>query len=876
MKKLILIDGNSLMYRAYYATAYTGNLMQNSKGVYTNAIFGFVNMMSNIISNEDFTHILVAFDKGKTTFRHEVYPEYKGGRKPTPDELRSQVPLVKEYLDVLNIKRSEIEYIEADDIIGTCAKLAEKDNFDEIKVISGDKDLLQLVSDKTTVLITKKGITDVDEYTPSFLFEKMELTPSQITDLKGFMGDSSDNIPGVSGVGPKTALRLLKEYQTVENVIENVEQLKGKLKERIENNKEQAIKCKQLATIKTDVEIGFNMNDIKYESYEVDKLIAFYKELDFHSFIKKLNKNVKREIDLSYEVIDDITKLDKILIDNSVVIPEIYEHNYHDSNVLGFAIVNKKGNFYVSFDTFSLSLNMQMWLEDANIRKFTYDYKRSKVALKWKGYEFDGVKFDLLLGAYVINPALTNNDFRVVVSNFDYNEVPYEEEVYGKGSKRNIPSDDLVAKYVVAKAKACEILQETINSKLEENKQSELLYDVEIPLTSVLAEMEYDGIKVSKETLDEMGDSLSKRIQDIESSIYEIVGHDFNIGSPKQLGVVLFEELELPIIKKTKTGYSTNADVLEKLYDKHPIIEKILEYRQLTKLYSTYIDGLIQVIFKDGKVHTIFNQALTSTGRLSSVEPNLQNIPIRFEDGRKIRKAFVPSTSDGYIFAADYSQIELRVLAHISQTESLKKAFIDGLDIHTKTAMDVYDVEKDDVTQLMRRQAKAVNFGIVYGISAFGLSENINITQREAQAFIDKYLDSYPGVRKYMVEVVEDAKKHEYVETIMNRRRYIPELKSKIYNVRQFGERTAMNAPIQGSAADIIKIAMIKVNEFLKKEKLKTKLLIQVHDELVFDVPKDEIDIIIKEIPKIMEEAYLIDVPLKADFSYGESWYEAK
>lgn len=877
MNKLILIDGNSLLFRAYFATAYSGNIMKNNKGIPTNALYAFSIMMMNILDNYEFSHILVAFDAGKTTFRHSEYKEYKDGRKPLPNELLEQIPLAKEFLDVLNVKRYELELYEADDIIGTLSNKAQTSHFDEIEIITSDKDLLQLVTNKTFVKLTKKGLTEVEVYTIEHLKERYQLSPRQITDLKGLMGDASDNIPGIPGVGEKTAIKLLTEFDSVENLLNHTDKLKGKLKEKVENNKELALLSKKLATINMQTPLDITLDDTLYYKYDTKKLIQFYKFLDFHSLIKKVNisddKSVDEE-DLTFTIVDRNFPIDSILINDSFIIIETFGQNYHKSEVLGLAIVNEKGRFYIPFDLMHLSMTVEMFLRDPDIKKNTFDYKKAKVALKWHGYDLNGVVFDMFTASYIINPAMTKDDFKVVANYFDYNNVLYDEEIYGKNTKYSKPDANMISTHAVKKAVAIKNLKPVIINELKENNQYELYRQLELPLSNVLADMEYQGIKIDITSLNKLGEKLKERIQGLEASIYQLTNKTFNISSPKQLGEVLFEELKLPVVKKTKTGYSTNIDVLEKLKDAHPIIKKIIEYRSITKLYSTYVEGLKQAVYEDDKVHTIFNQALTATGRLSSTEPNIQNIPIRSEEGRQIRKSFVPSNNEDYILSADYSQIELRILAHMSEAEDLVDAFVNDLDIHTKTAQDVFNVE--DVTPLMRRQAKAVNFGIIYGISAFGLSENLGIQPKEAANFIEKYLNTYPGINAFMEKIVHEAKLNGFVETIFNRRRYIPELTSKNYNERMFGERTAMNAPIQGSAADIIKIAMINVFNRMEEEKVASKLLIQVHDELIFDVKKDELEIMKKLVQEEMENAVSLKVPLKVDINYGHTWYDAK
>lgn len=878
MNTLVLIDGNSLMYRAYYATAYSGNLMKTSTGIFTNALYGFVNMMNKVLEDYSHTHMLVAFDAGKTTFRHEVLESYKDGRKPMPDEMRSQVNLIKKYLDLLGVKRLELPTYEADDIIGTLATLAEGDSFEKIHIITGDKDLLQMVNEKTIVHITRKGVTDIDSFDEAAVFAKYEVSPQQIVDLKGLMGDPSDNLPGIPGVGEKTAIKLLKQFETVENLVAHTDELKGKMKEKVEANVEQALLCKRMATIYKEVPLPVTFDDLRYEGPHTQELMDFFKEMEFNAFLKKIQLEEKKEVKPKQpiRIIHEEQELEGLTYQDSAIHVEVFEENYHQATILGIAVVNKDEAYYVPFDVFKKSEAFLAFLKDEQYKKSVFDVKRSRVALMWEGIELAGVDFDLLLATYILNPTNGSNEFKKVVMHYDYDEVPYDEEVYGKGAKRAIAKIEKVAEYALDIATATFKLKETVLDRLKDQKQLELFEEMEMPLADVLASMEFDGMTLDLNGLAEMGDTLKSRIVSLESSIYEQAGTTFNINSPKQLGEVLFEKLELPVIKKTKTGYSTNADVLEKLRDAHPIIDLIMEYRTLTKLYSTYIEGLKKSCYADGKVHTIFNQALTQTGRLSSIEPNLQNIPIRLEEGRLIRRAFVPSHEGWLILGADYSQIELRILAHISNTESLIEAFTHGEDIHKKTAMDVFKVSEEEMTSDLRRSAKAINFGIIYGMSAFGLSENLNITQKEAKKYIDHYLETYSGIHQYMEDTVKEAKFNGYVSTLFNRRRYIPELTQKNYAIRQFGERTAMNAPIQGTAADIIKKAMIDVYRVMKEKKVQSRLLLQVHDELIFEVPKEELDMMIELVTRTMEDVVELKVPLKADYSYGPTWYDAK
>ncbi|RAS88976.1 DNA polymerase I [Priestia endophytica] len=874
-KKLVLVDGNSIAYRAFFALP----LLSNDKGIHTNAIYGFTTILTRILEEEKPTHMLVAFDAGKTTFRHKTFTEYKGGRQKTPPELSEQFSFIRELLDVYGISRYELTNYEADDIIGTLSLIAEKEDF-EVKVITGDKDLLQLVSPKTTVAITKKGITEVDAFTPEKMDETYGISSNQIIDMKGLMGDKSDNIPGVEGIGEKTALKLLKEFGSVEEVLNSIDQISGKkMKERLEENKETALMSKELATIMRDSPIEIALAETEYKGYDKEKLVALYKELGFKSMLEKLDVEVTESAELQ-EIHPTVLKEVKgeHLEENVALTVELFDENYHHGDILGFGLVGEKESYYIDRDTALQSEVFVKWLEDESKKKAVFDIKRAAVALKWNHVELRGVDFDLLIAAYLIDPAQSHEDVAAVAKLKGYGgQVQGDEEVYGKGAKRAVPNEESLAEHAVRKAFMIKTLKEPFLKDLEENNQLSLFKDLEMPLALVLGEMEVQGVHMDMNRLEEMGQEIGERLSEYEKNIYALAGEEFNINSPKQLGVILFENLGLPPIKKTKTGYSTSADVLEKLASKHEIVSEILQYRQLGKLQSTYIEGLKKVVYKEtNKVHTRFNQTLTQTGRLSSTDPNLQNIPIRLEEGKKIRQAFVPSHEGWMIFAADYSQIELRVLAHIAQDEKLINAFKHDLDIHTQTAMDVFKVERNEVTDNMRRQAKAVNFGIVYGISDYGLSQSLNISRKEAQEFIDRYLESFPGVQAYMDNIIQDAKEAGYVTTLLHRRRYLPELTSRNFNLRSFAERTAMNTPIQGSAADIIKKAMLEVQKRLKEEELEAKLLLQVHDELIFEAPTSEIEKLQKLVPEVMEHAIELNVPLKVDHAYGETWFDAK
>ncbi|MFC3211912.1 DNA polymerase I [Planomicrobium okeanokoites] len=870
-KKILLLDGNSLAYRAFFALP----LLTNENGIHTNAVYGFTMMLQRILEEEKPTHMMVAFDAGKTTFRHETFSEYKGGRQKTPPELSEQFPYLRKLIDAYRIKQYELPNYEADDIIGTLSLEAEKQG-DEVIVISGDKDLTQLASPSTTVYITRKGITDIEKYTVEHIKEKYGLTPLQIIDMKGLMGDSSDNIPGVPGVGEKTALKLLAAHGSVEGVYEAIDQQKGKMKEKLVANEDLAYISKQLATIERQAPVEVKLDDLGYEGPDQDELVRVWSELAFKSLLEKMDYTAEETVkeELKFTVVTEIEP--SILKGEMAVHLEMYDEHYHTCDLLGVALSDATDTYVIPMDAVKGSDILKTWLADPSKKKYMSDSKASTAAFLRSEIELDGVDFDLMLGAYIVNPSLTYTDMANIVLEYGYTDVSTNEQVYGKGAKKKVPDDAVLNEHIARKARAIWKVRDIIIKKLEDNQQFDLYDKLELPLASVLGKMESLGVKVDKAQLSDMGEELAAKLEKIESEIYSLAGQEFNINSPKQLGVILFEKLGLPALKKTKTGYSTAADVLEKLEGQHEIISHILLYRQLGKLLSTYIEGLLKEIHDDGKIHTRFQQALTTTGRLSSTNPNLQNIPVRLEEGRKIRKAFVPSEPDWVMVAADYSQIELRVLAHMSEDDRLVQAFKDDQDIHTATAADVFHVPLEEVTGDMRRAAKAVNFGIVYGISDYGLSQSLNIPRKEAAEFIDRYLKSFPGVQQYMTNIVSSAKKDGFVTTLMNRRRYLPDITSSNFNLRSFAERTAMNTPIQGSAADIIKKAMIDMDEALEREGLKANMLLQVHDELIFEAPKDELAKLMELVPKVMESAMELNVPLKVDIASGDTWYETK
>ena len=879
MDKIILLDGNSLSYRAYYAMP----ALKNKKGLYTNSVYGFTLMLEKILEDTKPKYALVAFDKGKETFRHKSYEAYKGTRDKTPTELVEQFGYVRELLDSFGIKYEEHLDYEADDIIGSYAKIAEKAGL-EVIIVSGDKDLTQLASDNITVYYTKRGVTEIDYYTPEFINEKYGLTPQQIIDMKGLMGDKSDNIPGIPGVGEKTAIKLLAEYETVENVLENIDNISGKkLKERLTEGKEDAILSKKLATIFTDVPVDNKIEDLTFKENR-EKKKELFEKLEFVSFLRKLSQEksvedsseteteeekIKKDIEI--QIADKDTKLD---FKNSSLHIECYTEDYQNSDVLGVSVYVGDTAYIFSEENFFDNKYAIEYLQSQE-EKTVYDIKKIIYIAKKNNKEINGDVFDIKIANYLID-VTSKSEIDKIVFNYLGEIISSNEEIYGKGAKRSLPTQEVLNSYIAKIAASILEVKPLMIKRLEEENMLDLYKNIEIKVARVLANMEFEGIHVSKKALDEMSHEFDERIKVLEGSIYTLAGSEFNIASPKQLGVVLFEDLGLPVVKKTKTGYSTAVEVLEQLQYKHDIIPLIMEYRTLTKLNSTYAKGLVKDITREGKIHTRYEQTLTQTGRLSSVNPNLQNIPTRIEEGKKIRKAFIPASNDRVILSIDYSQIELRVLAHIAQDKGMIDAFKHDVDIHTKTASDVNGVPLDEVTPTMRREAKAVNFGIVYGISDFGLSNNLGITRKRAKEFIEKYLETFKGVDKYMTDIVEFAKEHGYVETLYNRRRSLPEINAKNKIIANLNARIAMNTPIQGTAADIIKIAMISAYNYIEETKVDAKLLLQVHDELIFDVSKDILEEFTDKMVAIMEEAANLDVKLKAEASSGPSWYEAK
>ena len=879
MDKIILLDGNSLSYRAFYAMP----ALKNKKGLYTNSVYGFTLMLERILEDTKPKYALVAFDKGKETFRHKSYEAYKGTRDKTPTELVEQFGYVRELIESYGIKYEEHLDYEADDIIGSYAKIAEKAGL-EVIIVSGDKDLTQLASDNITVYYTKRGVTEIDYYTPEFINEKYGLTPQQIVDMKGLMGDKSDNIPGIPGVGEKTAIKLLTEYETVENVLENIDNISGKkLKERLTEGKEDAILSKKLATIFTDVPVDNKIEDLTFKE-DREKKKELFEKLEFVSFLRKLSQEnsaadeseteteeekIKKDIEI--QIADKDTKLD---FKNSSLHIECYTEDYQNSDVLGVSVYVGDTAYIFSEENFFDNKYAIDYLQSQE-EKTVYDIKKIIYIAKKNNKKINGDVFDIKIANYLID-VTSKSEIDKIVFNYLGEIISSNEEIYGKGAKRSLPTQEVLNSYIAKIAASILEVKPLMIKSLEEENMLDLYKNIEIKVARVLANMEFEGIHVSKKALDEMSHEFDERIKVLEGSIYTLAGSEFNIASPKQLGVVLFEDLGLPVVKKTKTGYSTAVEVLEQLQYKHDIIPLIMEYRTLTKLNSTYAKGLVKDITREGKIHTRYEQTLTQTGRLSSVNPNLQNIPTRIEEGKKIRKAFIPASNDRVILSIDYSQIELRVLAHIAQDKGMIDAFKHDVDIHTKTASDVNGVPLDEVTPTMRREAKAVNFGIVYGISDFGLSNNLGITRKRAKEFIEKYLETFKGVDKYMTDIVEFAKEHGYVETLYNRRRSLPEINAKNKIIANLNARIAMNTPIQGTAADIIKVAMISAYNYIEESKVDAKLLLQVHDELIFDVSKDILEEFTDKMVTIMEEAANLDVKLKAEASSGPSWYEAK
>ena len=867
MERLLILDGNSLLNRAFYALP----LMNNSEGVHTNAVYGFTNMLLKMKEEFNPDYIVSTFDKKAPTFRHLEYGEYKAGRKKMPPELAEQFPIVKELLKLLSINIYELDGFEADDLIGTLAKYAEKNGI-EVYIVSGDRDALQLASKNINVVFTKKGVTETEIYNEDRMINELGVTPTQFIDVKGLMGDKSDNIPGVPGVGEKTAYKLIQTYGSIEEVLNNIDSISGKkLKENLEENREQAIFSKKLATIKTDVPMEINLDEIKSnDNYDKEGLRKLLFKLQMKSVVSKLNLDENKEAEeLKYDVISNINELQTCVnnIDGEVFIHYSLEDENVYSNIKIDRLVLNINDRIVLVNIKEIMKNeadkcieiLRGLFEDKNTNKICYKAKELLRALSKLNISMNNLEFDIEIAAYLIDSSKGKYPISTLVNEYIGEDIQgSDEEVFVKEGKY------LRALYLELK------------KKIEEESMNELYYNIELPLVKVLASMEALGFKVNKDKLEEIGEKLKVEIDRTQNEIYELSEEEFNINSPKQLGKILFEKLDLPVVKKTKTGYSTSAEVLEKLSDKHPIIEKIMYYRQITKLYSTYIEGLKNVIDVDECIHSNFNQTVTTTGRLSSTEPNLQNIPIKYEMGREIRKVFIPMNDDCVLLSADYSQIELRVLADMAGDTNMIDAFNHHSDIHTKTASEVFGVPVEEVTSLMRSNAKAVNFGIVYGISDFSLAQDLKITKKEAAEYMNIYFERYPRIKEYLNETVEKAKSDGYVLTILNRRRFIPEIKASNKIVKALGERLAMNAPIQGSAADIIKIAMVNVYNKLNELNLKSRILLQVHDELILNVYNNELDKVKALVKEEMENVLKLKVKLEVDMNVGKTWYDSK
>lgn len=869
MKKIILVDGNNLLFRSFYATAYQGIIMRNSKGFPTNALYGFINMMNKIIKEEEPSYILVAFDKGKT-FRHDKYLEYKAGRMEMPDELRLQFPKAKEVLDAFGIKHFEIDNYEADDIIGTLAKKVDEEDEFIATIVSSDKDLLQLISDEVTVKLLKQSgyiMMTREEFKNTYQVE-----PIRMIDLKALMGDSSDHIPGVKGIGEKTAISLLAKYGSLDELYNNIDSVSGKTKEKLLADKDNAYMSYDLATIYRDVPIDFTLEDCKYKFINNDKLRAILEELEFHSLLKKLGLG---ESSVTKEAVKEknaltIKDISEFKIRDFAFYLETRGTIYSKSEVLGIGIYDGEAGYFISKE--DILKYRDLFNRDAC--KYTYDYKKNLVVLNKYDIKFKNVYFDTMIATYLLD-YVVKDDISFVAKSFDY-QLPVYEDVYGTDKRPIEVSEEKLKEICCSKAQFIYETREKILKELSDDGELDLFTNIEMPLTEVLADMEITGVKVDVDYLDKVALELKAKLDEKEKEIYELAGSTFNIMSPMQLAKVLFEDLAIPYPKKVKDNkYSTSKDILDKIAFVHPIVEKILEYRTLAKLYTNYAVGLKEEVREDGRIHTIFTQTLTRTGRLSSISPNLQNIPARSEYSALIRKAFIPDL-DSKMLSSDYSQVELRIFASMSKATNLINAFINEEDIHARTAADIFKVDIDKVTKDMRRTAKAVNFGILYGISSFGLSEDLGIDVKTAKKFIDDYLETYPGIRDFQAKEIADAYANGYVRTLMNRKRVIEELKNKNYMIRSSGERMALNTPIQGTAADILKKAMVEIFGEFKKRNLKSKMLIQVHDELVFNVLDSELDEVKEIVRDIMENTFKIDVPLKVDIEVGNNWYEAK
>ncbi len=869
MKKLLILDSNSILNRAFYGVRY----LSAKDGTPTNAIYGFLNILLKLIKEQEPDYICAAFDVHAPTFRHLKYDGYKAQRKPMPDGLAAQMPLAKEVLRAMGVPVLELEGYEADDIIGTVARLCEEREIDCF-IATGDKDDLQLASGKTKVIltVTKSGYNDTTVYDDAAVKERYHVTPAEFIDVKALMGDPSDNIPGVKGIGEKTAMSLIEKHHSVEYIYEHIDEigLKGAMLQKLKDGRDMAFMSKDLATIDRNAPIEFNAEDCAFDGFKNDNgLYEILSRLELNSIIKKLDLSAgegSRETEDIFKDFSYRTDAAAVLFgENCGAVPVVLDF---DGNNVSAAAIGTGSTAVIADEPDAI----KKFLENENIPKIMFDAKEAIVKLNGK-IDIKNIVDDTAIAAYLVDPARSEYTIEKLAAQYFGAEIEKPE-----AKQMSLLDDDENDKneYMAKCAVALGRLNECLKKKIEENGQEKLYREVELPLVTVLAHLEINGFMVDDAQLKAFSDTLGKKIDALTDEIYFLAGEEFNINSPKQLGVILFEKLGLKPVKKTKTGYATNVDVLEKLRDKHVIVNFIMEYRQLTKLKSTYCDGLAAVVDpKTHRIHSVFTQTVTVTGRLSSTEPNLQNIPTRTELGREIRKMFV--APEGYVLVdADYSQIELRVLAHIANDETMINAFKNGEDIHAVTASQVLGIPLDEVTKEQRSSAKAVNFGIVYGIGEFSLSQDIHVSVREAKAYIDAYLEKYHGVREYMENIKARAKKDGYVKTMMNRIRYIPELKSPNFNIRQFGERVALNTPIQGTAADIIKLAMVRVDERLIREKMKSRLILQVHDELIVEASEDEADEVKRILSEEMQGAMELSVPLKVDIAAGHSWYDAK
>ena len=863
MAKLLLIDGSNIMFKAYYGTAYGGPLMQRSDGLYTNALFGLSNILNKALK-EGFSHVCVAFDDGKETHRHQSYPAYKAGRAKMPEEFRMQLPYIDELIGHLGLFSYQHKALEADDIIATIAKKY-YDTFDTIEIMSSDKDLYQLLNHKVVLKNTGSSAKDKPLFTLDDLTEKWGIKPHQVADLKGLMGDSSDNLPGVPGVGEKTALKLIQTYGDLETLYQNINEVTGKLKERLIEHQSDALRWKAMAQLIEDFPLELSLDDLQYDGPKAT-LASFYQTFEFHSLLKKLNVPKAPTEDVKLVSLNDFKP------EKTAIVLEVFGDNYHEATPLGFGLHQAGKSTFIAFDHAINDAAFLTFLK-SDTPKLTYDVKALIVLLDRYQIPVASVVYDALLAAYVLDPNTTQKDFKTMMLAYDLgDELYYDEEIYGKGAKAAIPERELLQKAALLKAKAIYESEAFFITQLTEAEQLSLFESIEMPLSKVLAAMEIDGIAIDLEALEAFNQELQEELTSLEEAIYFSAGESFNISSPKQLGEILFERLGLPHGKKTKTGYSTNIDVLKKLEHQHPIVASIMRYRTLSKLQSTYVNGLKEAS-KNGRIHTIYKQALTQTGRLSSIEPNLQNLPIRSEIGFKLRQVF-KADENAVLIASDYSQIELRLLAHFSDDETMVHAFNTHQDIHTITAQKVF--QKSEISANERRMAKAVNFGIIYGQSSWGLSEELGISVKEADLFIKQYYQDFSAIKGYLDSSVAMAYEKGYVHTILNRRRYIKELTQNNPMLKGFGERTAMNAPLQGSAADIIKKAMIELFEALKEKGLKTTLRLQIHDELVLNVPENELETVIQLTQNIMENTIHLKVPLEVNIAHGKTLFEAK